>query len=63
MPGELNEHLNWVLNDGKEPAIPYSVGHTTVQLPSHLKERTTYVVNIIGDSGDISDKFTIKHKA
>ncbi|SPO28346.1 uncharacterized protein UTRI_04743 [Ustilago trichophora] len=52
--GGLN--LHWTLADG----FPIKDGKVQVTLPEDLKQRNDYIVVVMGDSGNASEKFTIK---
>ncbi|KAI9029575.1 hypothetical protein CLU79DRAFT_734698 [Phycomyces nitens] len=53
---DYNEHLNWDLGSG----FALNKGAYTITLPSDLTARTTYIVVLMGDSGNASKKFTIQ---
>lgn len=56
--GSGGENLRWDLADG----FPIKDGQTQVKLPADLEERNDYIVVVMGDSGNASQKFTIKKK-
>lgn len=51
--------LEWELGSG----FPLTKGSYEVTLPSDLEERNTYIIVLMGDSGNASEQFTIKSKA
>lgn len=51
-----NEHITWDLADD----FPLDSGAQTVTLPSELETKTSYIIILFGDSGNISKKFTIQ---
>lgn len=54
--GSTNEHLN---NDQPlASGFPLSAGSTKVYVPD-VPPRDDYIVNLFGDSGNISERFTI----
>ncbi|KAJ1023121.1 hypothetical protein NDA16_003274 [Ustilago loliicola] len=54
--GEGGYNLYWTLTDG----FLIRDGKTSVTLPQDLEERSDYIVVLLGDSGNKSEKFTIK---
>lgn len=54
--GSGGENLRWTLADG----FAIKDGKTKVTLPSDLEERSDYIVVVMGDSGNASEKFTIR---
>lgn len=57
--GSGGENLKWQLADG----FPIKDGQTQVTLPADLQGRNDYIVVVFGDSGNASEKFTIKAKS
>lgn len=56
--GTGGENLHWQLADG----FPIANGQVRVKLPADLQTRHDYIVVVMGDSGNASEKFTIKAK-
>ncbi|EST04518.1 Ser-Thr-rich glycosyl-phosphatidyl-inositol-anchored membrane family [Kalmanozyma brasiliensis GHG001] len=54
--GSGGENLHWTLADG----FAIKDGKTKVTLPADLEERNDYIVVVMGDSGNASEKFTIR---
>ncbi|KAI9494647.1 hypothetical protein BDB00DRAFT_817669 [Zychaea mexicana] len=54
--GSINEHLYWDLASG----FPLNKGAQSITLPADLETKTSYIVVLMGDSGNASPKFTIK---
>ncbi|KAI7855391.1 hypothetical protein BDC45DRAFT_506093 [Circinella umbellata] len=54
--GSINEHLYWDL----ATTFPLNSGAQTVTLPSDLETKTSYIIVVMGDSGNASPKFTIR---
>ncbi|KAL1927596.1 hypothetical protein VTP01DRAFT_3833 [Rhizomucor pusillus] len=54
-PGSINEHLYWDLASG----FPLNSGAQTVTLPADLETKNSYIVVLMGDSGNASQKFRI----
>ncbi|CCF48247.1 hypothetical protein NDA11_003644 [Ustilago hordei] len=54
--GQGGYNLHWTLADG----FLIRDGKTSITLPQDLEERNDYIVVVLGDSGNKSDKFTIK---
>ncbi|SAM02294.1 hypothetical protein [Absidia glauca] len=50
-----NEHLNWDLGSG----FDLNKGSFVVTLPSELETKRTYIIVLMGDSGNASPQFTI----
>ncbi|KAL8291872.1 hypothetical protein RQP46_002130 [Phenoliferia psychrophenolica] len=51
-----SENLDWVL----ATSVPlYTTGAYTVTLPKDLESKSTYIIALIGSSGDVSQEFTI----
>ncbi|CDR88732.1 uncharacterized protein SPSC_05564 [Sporisorium scitamineum] len=53
--GSGGENLKWTLADG----FAIKDGQTSVTFPTDLATRNDYIVVVMGDSGNASDKFTI----
>ncbi|KAI9033620.1 hypothetical protein CLU79DRAFT_806938 [Phycomyces nitens] len=53
---DINEHLFWTLASG----FPLSTGSQSVVLPDSLVTRSSYIIVLMGDSGNASPQFTIK---
>ncbi|TKY89575.1 hypothetical protein EX895_001360 [Sporisorium graminicola] len=53
--GSGGENLHWTLADG----FAIKGGQTSVTLPADLATRQDYIVVVMGDSGNASNKFTI----
>ncbi|KAI8078194.1 uncharacterized protein B0P05DRAFT_542890 [Gilbertella persicaria] len=51
-----NEHLKWTLATN----FPLNSGAQQITLPSDLSTRTSYIIVLMGDSGNASNKFTIQ---
>ncbi|KAI9488710.1 hypothetical protein BDB00DRAFT_32097 [Zychaea mexicana] len=54
--GSINEHLYWDLAS----AFPLNSGAQSVTLPSDLETKKSYIIVVMGNSGNASPKFTIK---
>ncbi|KAI9299579.1 hypothetical protein BJ944DRAFT_245073, partial [Cunninghamella echinulata] len=50
-----NEHLYWDLATG----FPLNKGSQEITLPTDLEYRKTYIIVLMGNSGNASKKFTI----
>lgn len=53
---EYNEHLFWDLATD----FPLNAGAQRVQLPADLETKTSYIIVLMGNSGNASPKFTIQ---
>lgn len=51
-----NEHLQWDLASGFE----LNSGSQKITLPSDLSTKTSYIIVLMGDSGNASPQFTIR---
>ncbi|ORY99352.1 hypothetical protein BCR43DRAFT_513470 [Syncephalastrum racemosum] len=54
--GSINEHLYWTLAGN----FPLNRGYQNVTLPSDLETKDSYIIVLMGDSGNASPKFTIQ---
>jgi hypothetical protein len=54
----VNEHLHWTLAE----RFKLNTGSINITLPDDLEPMDNYIVALFGDSGDKSEKFTIKAK-
>ncbi|KAI8889719.1 hypothetical protein K501DRAFT_266509 [Backusella circina FSU 941] len=54
----VNEHLHWTLAE----RFKLNSGSIDVTLPDDLESMDNYILALLGDSGDVSEKFTIKAK-
>ncbi|CAO3681228.1 unnamed protein product [Umbelopsis ramanniana] len=52
---QYNEHLFWKLASG----FKLNTGHQEVVIPRDVKTRNSYIMVLIGDSGNASPQFTI----
>ncbi|KAI7901986.1 uncharacterized protein BX663DRAFT_404001, partial [Cokeromyces recurvatus] len=52
-----NEHLLW---DDLASGFKLNAGSQTITLPSDLETKTSYIIVLMGDSGNASPKFTIQ---
>ncbi|KAG2187340.1 hypothetical protein INT44_005026, partial [Umbelopsis vinacea] len=52
----FNEHLYWELASG----FKLNAGSQEVQIPQKIRTRHSYIVVLIGDSGNASPQFTIE---
>ncbi|KAG2227981.1 hypothetical protein INT45_012005 [Circinella minor] len=54
--GSIDEHLYWDLGSG----FLLNSGSQSVRLPRNLKTRDSYIIVLMGNSGNASPQFTIK---
>ncbi|KAG2224669.1 hypothetical protein INT45_007914, partial [Circinella minor] len=54
--GSMNENLHWTL--AKD--FQLSSGAQSITLPSDLETKTSYIIVVMGNSGNASAKFTIR---
>ncbi|KAL0082456.1 hypothetical protein F4703DRAFT_1865749 [Phycomyces blakesleeanus] len=53
---DINEHLFWTLASG----FPLNTGSQSVVLPTDLVTKASYIIVLMGDSGNSSPQFTIE---
>jgi hypothetical protein len=53
---QYNEHLQWTL----KTEVHLSTGSQKITLPSGLSTKTSYIIVLMGDSGNASPQFTIR---
>ncbi|KAI8137025.1 hypothetical protein BJV82DRAFT_636937 [Fennellomyces sp. T-0311] len=54
--GSINEHLYWDLASD----FPLNSGAQKITLPADLETKTSYIIVVMGDSGNASQKFFIQ---